>query len=291
MNIELLAISLSKTMLYSMEENNNIKLDIKKVLHQKAPKIANKIPSFALNYLIKIIHQNELNDILERYQDKDGVDFMVELIDYFKITLEISGEKNMPSSGKYTFVSNHPLGGLDGICLSAIIGQKYNGKIKYPVNDLLLNIPNLKSIFIPINKHGSQAKENARLMHEAYRSENQIISFPSGMCSRKENGILDDLSWKKTFIQKAIEYQRDIIPVYFEGENSSFFYRLANIRKKLGFKMNYEMIFLPNEMFTNNSRTFRIHFGEPISWQTFDSTKTANEWAKWVKQIVYNLAK
>ena len=274
-----------------MEENNRIQLDIKSVLEQRAPAIANKIPRFALNYLIRTVHQDEINDILTRYHDKQGVDFMIELLDYFKLTLKIVGEENIPTTGRYTFVSNHPLGGLDGICLSAVIGEKYQGKIKYPVNDLLLYLPNLKDIFIPINKHGVQGRKNALIMHEAYLSDNQIITFPAGMCSRKENGILDDSEWKKNFIQKSIEYKRDIVPIYFEGENSPFFYRFARIRKKLGFKMNYEMIYLPDEIFTNKSRTFTIHFGKPISWETFNKSRSAAAWATWVKEVAYNLVK
>lgn len=274
-----------------MEENNSIQLDIKSILQQRVPTIANKVPRFALNYLIRTVHQAEINDILTRYHDKQGVDFMVELLDYFKLTLKIVGEENIPTTGRYTFVSNHPLGGLDGICLSAVIGKKYQGKIKYPVNDLLLYLPNLKNIFIPVNKHGIQGRKNAVIMHEAYLSDNQIITFPAGMCSRKENGILDDSEWKKNFIQKSIEYKRDIVPIYFEGENSSFFYRLASLRKKLGFKMNYEMIYLPDEIFTHKTRTFTIHFGKPISWETFNKKRSTAEWAGWVKEIAYNLVK
>lgn len=274
-----------------MKENNNIQLDIKSILQQRVPAIANKIPRFALNYLIRTVHQDEINDILTRYHDKQGVDFMIELLDYFKLTLKIVGEENISSTGRYTFVSNHPLGGLDGICLSAVIGKKYHGKIKYPVNDLLLYLPNLKDIFIPINKHGIQGRKNAVIMHDAYLSDNQIITFPAGMCSRKENGILDDSEWKKNFIQKSIEYKRDIVPIYFEGENSSFFYRLALLRKKLGFKMNYEMVYLPDEIFTNKTRIFTIYFGKPIPWETFNKDRSASEWAAWVKESAYNLVK
>lgn len=273
-----------------MVENKSIQLDIKQILRQKAPSVAGKIPGFVINYLIKTIHQDELNDILYRYRDKEGVEFMKELVSYFDLTLELKGEENIPSTGRFTFASNHPLGGLDGICLSAVIGERFNGRIKYPVNDLLMYLPNLRPIFVPLNKHGSQAKENAELMHDAYRSDNQIITFPAGLCSRKESGIIMDPEWKKTFIQKTIEYQRDIIPVYFEGKNSSFFYRLARLRKKAGIKMNYEMVYLPDEMFKSKHKTFRIYFGKPIPWQTFDQSKSLQEWAFWVKDIVYKLA-
>lgn len=216
---------------------------------------------------------------------------MKQLIGYFDLSFDLIGKDNIPDSGRYIFASNHPLGGLDGICLSALIGEQFKGNIRYLVNDLLLYIDNLKSIFVPVNKHGAQGKRNAMLIEEAYASDHQIITFPAGLCSRKINGQILDLEWKKSFIQKAVEYKRDIIPVYFDGKNSNFFYRLANIRKALGVKMNYEMIYLPDEMFRCKHKTFRIYFGKPIPWQTFDNSKKPAEWAEWIKRIVYNLKK
>ena len=266
-------------------------IDIKQVLRQKAPSVARKIPGFMVDYLIRTVHQDELNEILRRYHDKDGVAFMQELIGYFDLNLELVNEENIPAEGRYIFASNHPLGGLDGICLSAIIGGRFDGKFRYLVNDLLLYLSNLRSIFVPINKHGAQGKKNAELIEKAYASDNQIITFPAGLCSRKQNGKIQDTEWKKSFIQKAVEYRRDIVPVFFEGRNSNFFYRLANMRKALGIKMNYEMIYLPDEMFKSKHKTYSIHFGKPIPWQTFDSSRKPAEWAEWVKEIVYNLKK
>lgn len=274
-----------------MVQEGITQIDIKQILQQKAPSAAQKLPAFVVNYLIRIIHQEELNEILRRYHDKEGVAFMQQLISYFDLHLDLVNESNIPTEGRYIFASNHPLGGLDGICLSAIIGNHFNGNIRYLVNDLLLYIPNLKNIFVPINKHGAQGKKNALLIEEAYASDNQIITFPAGLCSRRQEGKIMDLEWKKSFIQKAIEHQRDIIPVYFDGNNSNFFYNLANIRKALGIKMNYEMIFLPDEMFKSKHKTFHIHFGKPIPWQTFTRERKPAEWAKWIKDIVYNLKK
>ena len=163
-------------------------IDIKQVLRQKAPSVARKIPGFMVDYLIRTVHQDELNEILRRYHDKDGVAFMQELIGYFDLNLELVNEENIPAEGRYIFASNHPLGGLDGICLSAIIGGRFDGKIRYLVNDLLLYLSNLRSIFVPINKHGAQGKKNAELIEKAYASDNQIITFPAGLFSRKQNG-------------------------------------------------------------------------------------------------------
>lgn len=266
-----------------------MQIDVRKILVQKVPSVAKKIPGFVINYLIHTIHQDELNDILRRYHDKDGVDFMKSLITYFDLKLILHDEHHLATDRRYIFASNHPLGGLDGICLSAIIGEHFGGNIRYLVNDLLMYLPNLKSIFVPVNKHGAQDRSNAQLMEQAYASDNQIITFPAGLCSRRHHGVVKDLEWKKSFIQKAVQYQRDVVPVYFEGSNSNFFYRFANIRKALGIKMNYEMIYLPDEMFRNKHKTFHIHFGEPVSWRTFDESKKPLEWAEWMKEKVYNL--
>ncbi len=274
-----------------MAQEGITRVDVREVLRQKAPSVAGKIPGFIIGYLIRTIHEEEINDILTRYRDKEGVGFMQELIGYFDLTLKIVGEENIPSEGRYIFASNHPLGGLDGICLSAVIGQHYDGKIRYLVNDLLLYLTNLRSIFVPINKHGAQGRENALLIDEAYASDNQVVTFPAGLCSRLIGGKIQDMEWKKSFIRKAVEYKRDIVPVYFEGRNSAFFYTVAALRKMLGIKMNYEMIYLPREMFRSRHKTFCIHFGKPVPWQTFDGSRKPAEWAGWMRKQVYNLKK
>ena len=270
----------------------NVRIDVKEVLRSKLKGKADRIPAFIVNYLVRIIHQDEINEILCKYEDLQGVTFMQALIeDHFKVKLNVKHKENIPSDGKkYIFVSNHPLGGFDGICLSYLLGSHYGDNIKCFVNDLLLFIPNLRSIFIPINKHGAQSKEAAKKAEETYLSDNQILTFPAGICSRKNKGVICDPEWKKSFIQKAIEYKRDIVPIYFEGHNSNFFYRLANFRKLFNIKMNLEMLYLPDELFNQKNKTFNIIVGRPVSWQTFDSDRKPAKWAEWIKEEVYKLA-
>lgn len=272
-----------------MNHKNPKKLDIDAVLKSKAKNHYNKIPKAAINYLKRTVHQDELNHIIETYHDKHGSDFMQACVDYFNLTLHIKGEENLPETGKFVFVSNHPLGGLDGICLAAILGAKYDKKIKYLVNDILLNIENLESIFVPINKHGPQAKDSVNAMNEAYESDNQIITFPAGLCSRKQKGKIKDLEWAKSFVVKAKAYKRDIIPIHFEGRNSNFFYNLSNLRMKAGIKLNIEMLYLANEMMKKKNAEFTITFGKPIPWQSLDSSKRPIQWAQEIKESVYTL--
>lgn len=273
-----------------MDKELAFKIDIDSVLKDKAPKLHTKIPKFVVNYIKKTIHQEDINAIIERNNYIEGVEFMRALVDKeFKIKLHIHGEENIPENGRFIFASNHPLGGLDGICLSTYLGEKYDGKIRYLVNDVLTYVPHLRSIFVPINKYGTQAKDSVKAINEAYKSDNQIITFPAGLCSRKQNGKIKDLEWMKNFIAKAIEHERDIIPIYFDGTNSKFFYNLSNFRKSIGIKLNVELFYLPDEMFKNSNQEFHITFGKPISWQSLDKTKTHSEWAQHVKEIVYTL--
>ena len=272
-----------------MIHNEPKKLDIDAVLKSKAKKHYTKIPKAAINYLKRKVHQDELNYIIETYRDEYGSDFMKACVDYFNLTLHIKGEENIPETGKFIFASNHPLGGLDGICLAATLGKKYDKKIKYLVNDILLNIENLETIFVPVNKHGWQAKDSVKAMNDAYESDNQIITFPAGLCSRKQHGQIKDLKWAKSFVVKARTYKRDIIPVHFDGRNSNFFYNLSNLRMKLGIKLNVEMLYLADEMMKKKNAEFTITFGKPIPWQSLDKNKSPMEWAQNIKESVYKL--
>lgn len=273
-----------------MSHNNAFRIDIDSILKDKAHKYYSKIPKFLINYLKRTVHQDDINGILERNQGLEGVEFMRALVDNeFNLDLHTKGEENIPETGRFIFASNHPLGGLDGICLSALLGERYNGKIKYLVNDVLYYIEPLKPIFIPINKYGSQAKGSAKAINEAYASDNQIITFPAGLCSRKQKGKIRDLEWMKNFIIKAVEYERDVIPVHFAGKNSNFFYNFANLRKFSSMKFNIELIYLPDEMYKNSKQTFTITFGKPIPRQMFDKSKTPAEWAQYVKDAVYSM--
>ena len=274
-----------------MADNSVFLIDIDKVLKEKAPDKAKYIPRFVVSYLKHIVHQDELNEMLTELGDLQGVDFAKRTLELLDNKIVVHGAENLPSDDRfYTFVSNHPLGGADGLALGAVIGEHYQGKIKFLVNDLLMNLHGLAPFFIPINKTGKQSKDFPRRVEAGFASkENQLIMFPAGICSRKQNGVIKDLPWKKTFVTKSVEYQRDVVPIYFDGRNSDFFYNLANACKWLGIKFNIAMLYLADEMLKNRHKTFNVTIGKPIPWQTFDHSKTPREWAQFVKEIVYKL--
>lgn len=267
-------------------------IDINEILKGKMGKKAKYVPYPVVAWLKKIAHQDEVNKFLWDSRELTGTPWLEECVRYLDMTLEFEGEENLPpkDDGKlYTFVSNHPLGGIDGVALGSIIGRKYDSRFRYLVNDLLMNLPGLAPLCIPINKTGNQSRNFPAMVEAGFQSDNHMLMFPAGLCSRKQNGQIRDLPWKKTFLTKSIEYQRDIVPIHFDGQNSDFFYRLANFSDKYIKKVNVAMLFLVDEMYKNVHKTFKVSFGKPIPWQTFDKSKTPMEWVNFVYDKVYEL--
>ena len=268
-------------------------IDIDEILKGKMGPKAKFVPGFVVSWLKRIAHQDQVNAFLWESRDKVGVDWLEECVKYLDMTLKIERKDNLPSPDDkrlYTFVSNHPLGGEDGVALGAIIGRHYNGRFRYLVNDLLMNLPGLAPLCIPINKTGKQNRNFPAMVEAGFRSDNHMLMFPAGLCSRRHNGVIEDIRWSKTFISKSVEYQRDIVPIHFSGQNSNFFYRLANFSDRF-LPFNLAMLFLVDEMYKNVHKTFEIRIGKPIPWQTFDKSKTPMEWAQFVKRQVYLLGK
>lgn len=275
-----------------MLETTERTIDLDRIIREKMGTKARYVPSVAVRWLKHIIHQDEVNRFLWESRDKKGTEWLEECTRYLDMTLNIEGLENLPNKNDgrlYTFVSNHPLGGVDGVALGAIIGRHYDGRFRYLVNDLLMNLPGLAPLCIPINKTGKQSRSFPEMVEAGFSGDNHILMFPAGICSRKIDGQIHDLPWKKTFITKSVETKRDIVPIHFGGRNSDFFYGLANVCKALHIKFNIAMLFLVDEMYKNVHKSFRVAIGKPIPWQTFDKSKTAMEWAKYVQDMVYRL--
>ncbi|EFA42930.1 Acyltransferase [Hallella bergensis DSM 17361] len=276
-----------------MSESMEKTIDIDQILRSKMGSKAKYLPGFVVNWLKRLVHEDEVNKFLWESRGKQGTEWLEECVKYLDMHVTIEGKENLPdkNDGKlYTFVSNHPLGGQDGVCLGAIIGKHYDGKFRYLVNDLLMFLPGLKPVSIGINKTGRQGRNFPRMVEEGFNSDNHILMFPAGLNSRDIDGVIRDLPWKKTFITKSVEHHRDVVPIYFSGRNSKRFYRLAKWQKKLGLKVNIAMLFLVDEMYRNVHKNYRIVIGKPIPWQTFDESKTPMEWAQFVQDRVYDQA-
>lgn len=274
-----------------------LQFDIRAVLKQKAPKA--HVPGFLIRYLERIAHIKQMNAFLRKYPDVKNYDFIRLVLDEeLGCSASIDGIENIPTDGKpLIFASNHPLGGLDGMIIAQMIHESRSSRgdsrpLKVIVNDLLMFMEPLAGLWAPVNKVGRLTKEQAQQQHALWESETDVLTFPAGICSRLQRidgkWQIQDFEWQKNFIQRAREYQRDIVPIYFEGRNSKFFYTLAYIRKLLHIKLNIEMLYLVDEMYGAHGKHFKVHVLPPISYTSLDTSKSPKEWAEYIKQIVYN---
>lgn len=253
------------------------------------PKLYNKLPRFVIGWLSKIICQDKINRLLTLYGHHEGVEFIDDVFKDFNVEIICHGLDNVPPTGKKLFVANHPLGAIDGLAVISTVNKVF-GTAKGIVNDLLLHIHSLKSVFCGVNVYGHNTPEVSRNIDTLYGSNDNVCVFPAGMCSRRIDGKIQDLPWKKAFIEKALHNCLPIVPIYVEAENSNFFYSVANIRKKLGIKFNYELVLLPSEFFKYHDKPIHIYYGEPIPPERLAEIKTPAERAQYVREATYKLA-
>lgn len=271
------------------EQINDHKLiDIERVIASKSKRLARLMPRFLLKYLKRIIHEDVINKHLYDHRNYYGLDFTNASLKHFGVSLIVHGLDNIDVNDKLLIASNHPLGGLDGLSLITAVGLKKKDII-FPVNDLLMNLPNMRHLFVPVNKHGGHPKDAVKLLDEMMSSEKTILFFPAGLVSRRRKGIIRDLEWKKTFVTKAKKHQRKIVPVYIDGQNSNFFYNLANLRKFFRIKTNIEMLYLVDEMYKQYNKELNIYFGKPLGWDEIPAGMSDAQIAEYIKSLVYTL--
>lgn len=266
-------------------------IDVEKVLKEKAPKFYRIIPRFLVSWIKKILHEEDINNGMRLFGHLKDLEFNDSVLKYLEARVEVHGIEHIPAKGSVIIASNHPLGGLDGMALIKAVSEKRKD-IKFIVNDILLKLENYSGIFVGVNKLGNTPKSALLEVEKIFASDNAILFFPAGLVSRKQkiNGQwhIQDLAWNKTFVQKALQYSKPIVPTFMEGKNSNFFYTLAYWRRKLGIKGNVEMLFLPDEMFKQKHQTIPIYFGPPINPEILDQSKNFYEWANEIKNYVYS---
>lgn len=262
-------------------------IDIEAVVRERAGKKAKFIPRCLFSWLRNFIHEDYINGYL--CEEREGVDFCKGTIEYLGVTVEVKGKENLPNGEPCTFVSNHPLGAIDGVTLGWVLGEHYDGKIKYLVNDLLMNLKGLAPLCVPINKMGKQARNLPAMIESAFSSDNHVIMFPAGLCSRKQaDGSIRDMVWGKSFIVKSVQHHRNIVPIHFEGSNSERFYTVARWCKRLHLP-NFAMALLPDEMYRSRGKHYVVTIGKPMPWQSFDKSRSVHDWAQFVKEHIYTL--
>ena len=270
-----------------MQTPNKI-IDIDKAFADKNPQLFKMLPKFILNWIKKIIHQDDINQHLAENIKLDGMQYSAAAVERLGAKRLSRGIENIPKTGGVIIASNHPLGGVDGMALIAEVA-KVRQDIKFIVNDLLMQFPQFEDVFIPVNKLGTNTKTNLERIERYYSEGRCMIIFPAGLCSRKQGGQILDLKWHKSFLSRALKYNLPIIPTFIDAKNSNRFYNLANIRKSLGIKANIEMFFLHDEMFKQNGKTIEITFGKPIEAKDIDKSYTLENWAQIIKLYIYTL--
>lgn len=264
-------------------------IEVRKLIADKNPTLLKWLPGFVINWVERIIHQDRINEFMWKHKDTDAFEFCEAAVKELSLGLSISGVENIPKHPESCiFVANHPFGGMDAITIIHLL-KDIRPDIKFIVNDLLMAIGNLKGRFVGVNKVGKSASQSLQKVEEQFASGTATFLFPSGLVSRKINGEVMDLEWKKTFITKARKYKKPIIPVYIDGRLTNRFYRLAGFRKFLGIKINIEMFYLADELFKQQNKDVNIVIGAPVLPETFTKEKSDFEWAQWVKGKVYNL--
>jgi putative hemolysin len=265
-------------------------VDVEALIRNKNPRLLKFLPKFLLNYVKRIIHQEEMNVFLYEHRNDNGFEFSSGVVKYFNVNVIIKGIDNVPKTGGVVFAGNHPLGGFDAMVILDSISH-VRTDVKFIVNDILLNLKNLKPLFVGVNKHGKNSVQMLEEIDSTYSSEQAVFIYPAGLVSRKNDaGKIEDLEWKKSFITKSKKHKRQVIPLYVSGQNSNRFYNLSRWRTKLGIKANIEMFFLVDEMFKQRDKTITVIFGKPIPYETFDNSKSDLQWAHQVKKMVYQLA-
>ena len=268
--------------------NKSMRIDIGEVIAAKSPKLKRYTPSFLINLVKRIIHQDEINEILDNYGHLQGVEFASAALKHLEITYTVHGIEQADMKKRYIIASNHPMGGLDGAIITELFGTIF-GNVKFVVNDLLYFIEPLKPVFLPVNKYGRQSQNSAKMIEKSYNSDDQILYFPAGLCSRLIRKKITDIEWRKSYITQAMKYNRDILPLFFDGTNSKFFYRFAKLRSALRIKFSLETALLPHEMFKKRRSHFDIYIGEPISCEDLKNGKSVAEWNKIIREQVYRL--
>lgn len=271
-----------------MKEENDKFIDIEKVFKSKNPKLYKWLPGFILRFIKRLLHEDDINSFLARQKNSNAFEFSEGVIEEMGAKVESYGLENIPKNGRVVIVANHPLGGLDGMSLVPEIA-KVRKDICFIVNDILLNLKNLEEIFVGVNKHGKNASSSLQQLDTIFSSEKAVFLFPAGLVSRKIDGKIQDLEWKKTFVTRARKYGSPIVPVYISGQNTPFFYNLSNWRKKLGIKANIEMILLPDQMYRQKGQTIKFIVGKPIMPEELALHPNDKKATQYIREKLYDL--
>lgn len=241
--------------------------------------------------ILKILKISTINKIYNRNKHRSNLEFLDALLKEFKIRFEIPEEdlKRLPKEGAYITVSNHPLGGVDGILLLKLMIEQ-RSDFKIIANFLLHKIEPLIPYIMPVNpfenrkdvKSSVTGFKNA-LLH--LKEGHPLGIFPAGEVSTYRDGkLLVDKPWEAAAMKLAKKAKVPIVPIYFHAKNSPLFYRLSKISDTL------RTAKLPSELLTQKNRVIKVRIGRPISVKDQEQHETLEEFSNFIRKKTYMLS-
>ncbi len=266
-------------------------VNIQKSISIKYPAII-KLPFIVkkpvFSFVRKLIRENEINDFLKSNENAGPFEFVDNVLDYFNFSYKVSSNQieNIPCEGKVVIIANHPLGALDALSLISLV-KKVRSDVKVVANDILSQIDQLKPILLSVDAFGLKtSKETIEQIYNALDKDEAVIVFPSGEVSRARPSGIKDTKWHKGFLKFAIKKNAPILPVYIKAKNSSLFYSISTINKKLSTSL------LPHEMFNQKNKSLEFIIGEIVPFKSFEKNNfDIKTKVKLFKKHLYNISK
>ncbi|MEA2041753.1 MAG: hypothetical protein U9N85_04295 [Bacteroidota bacterium] len=273
----------------SLKRKSLESVDFEKIIRSQQNKTVRNLPNFVIKIIRKVLREKGLNKWLNYSKGTFNIDFIKKSHEFFNVKVKTEGLENIDPNGRYIFVANHPIGGLDFSSTIYGMSEKFPD-IRVIANKVLTELSNLEEMILPVGVFEKTNNEDSIKIEAVMTSDNfQIMTFPAGLVARKINRKVQDSKWHRSFIRHAVHYERDVVPVFIDSYNSKFFYRLGQVRKFFKIKANLEMFFIIGEQFKKKNSTIPVHFGKPISYKEFTDEKTHLEWAQKVKEELYSM--
>ena len=241
--------------------------------------------------LMKLLSISTINKIYNNHKHKKDLDFLNGILDEFQIEFEIPEEdlKRIPKEGPFITVSNHPLGGIDGILLLKLLLQE-RPDYKIIANFLLHRIEPLKPFVMPVNpfethKDAKSSVAGIKSALQHIRNGNPLGIFPAGEVSTYRDGkLMVDKPWEEGAVRLIKKAQVPIIPIYFHAKNSNLFYVLSRISD------TFRTAKLPSELLSQKRRVIKVRIGKPISVKDQNTYEDIPSFYEFIRKKTYMLA-
>ncbi len=242
-------------------------------------------------FLMWVLRIFKVNEVYERKKNLKGAVFLDSVLNELEVDYEVSNEdlNKIPSKGPFVVVSNHPLGGIDGMILLKILSERREN-VKALTNFLLNYIKPMSPYLIQVNpfEDKKDVKSSFKGIKEALqhlKEGNPLLVFPAGEVSTHRDGkSIIDRPWLPTAIKIIKKAEVPIIPIYFKARNSNRFYFWSRISGV------FRTALLPSELFSQKNKTIKIRIGNPIKVAAQKEYETLNEFSSFLRKKTYILA-